>query len=60
MTADTPLKFGTAAVATADIIADSKLLQLSVLDGVLNKDELGMLIGFLQAKQDQLDTSSAL
>ena len=59
MTADTPLKFGTVAVATADIIADSKLLQLSLLDGVLNKDELGMLIRFLQAKQDQLDTSGA-
>ena len=49
------LKFGTVQVAKADVIADQSQLQLSLLDGVLNKHELGMLIKFLQAKQDALD-----
>ena len=56
MPGDTPLKFGTNVVATASIIADAKRLRLHILDGTLNKDELEMLIKFLQAKRDQLDS----
>ena len=55
MNDDLPLKFGTLAVAMADVIADSRLLQIKVGEGVLNKHELGMLIQFLQAKRDALD-----
>ena len=55
MPGDTPLKFGTNVVAAASIISDAKLLRLHILDGALNRDELGMLIKFLQAKRDQLD-----
>lgn len=58
MNGNTPLRFGTVEVAIARINADAKLLQLHLLDGVLNKDELRMLIQFLQAKQDQLDLGS--
>ena len=55
MNGEQPLKFGTLEVAMADVIADSRLLQLKVGEGVLNKHELGMLIQFLQAKRDALD-----
>ena len=55
MNGELPLKFGTLEVAVADVTADSRLLQLKVGDGVLNKHELGMLILFLQAKRDALD-----
>lgn len=57
MSGDTPLKFGTVEVATARITADGTLLQLNLLDGLLNTEELGMLIEFLSAKQDQLGAS---
>lgn len=53
MTADTPLKFGTVEVAIARVTADGKNLRLGLLEGLLTSDELGMLIKFLQAKQDQ-------
>ena len=55
MNGELPLKFGTLEVAVADVVEDSRLLQLKVGDGVLNKHELGMLIQFLQAKRDALD-----
>jgi hypothetical protein len=55
MKGNTPLKFGTVEVAAA-YVTDAKLLRLKLLDGLLNRVELGMLIQFLQAKQDQLDT----
>jgi len=44
------LKFGTVQVAKADVADDRKQLRLNLLDGVLNKHELGMLIEFLRAK----------
>ena len=56
MADETLLKFGTVQVAKADVAADQKQLQLNLLDGVLNKHELGMLIQFLQAKPEALDT----
>jgi hypothetical protein len=58
MKGDTPLKFGTVEVAAA-YVTDGKFLRLKLLDGLLNRVELGMLIRFLQAKQDQLDAPSA-
>jgi hypothetical protein len=51
----TPLKFGTVEVATAYVGADEKCLRLHLLEGRLDKDELEMLIRFLQAKRDQLE-----
>ena len=55
MKGETPLKFGTVAVAVA-YVTDGKFLRDSMLlDGLLNRVVLGMLIQFLQAKQDQLD-----
>jgi hypothetical protein len=48
------VKFGTVAVARADIVADSTLLQLHLLDGVMNKHEVGMLIKLLQEKQEKM------
>jgi hypothetical protein len=56
MTDQALLKFGTVQVAKADVADDQKQLQLNLLDGVLNKHELGMLIEFLQAKQEALAT----
>jgi hypothetical protein len=50
------MKFGTVQVAKADVADDQKQLQLNLLQGVLNKHELGMLIEFLQTKQEALDT----
>jgi hypothetical protein len=55
MTDEALLKFGTVQVAKADVAGDRKQLQLNLLDGVLNKHELGMLIEFLRAKQEILD-----
>ena len=54
MKGDTPLKFGTVEVAAA-YVTDGKFLRLKLLDGLLNRVELGMLIQFMQAKQGQLD-----
>ena len=56
MTDDGLLKFGTVQVAKADATDDQRQLRLNLLDGELNKHELGMLIEFLQAKQEALDT----
>ncbi|MEO8740231.1 MAG: hypothetical protein ABI537_11090 [Casimicrobiaceae bacterium] len=56
MSADRPLVFGTVEVAIARINANARVLQLHIRDGTLNSDELGMLIKFLQAKQDELGT----
>jgi hypothetical protein len=56
MTDGALMKFGTVQVAKADVTDDRKQLHLNLLDGVLNKHELGMLIEFLQAKQEALDT----
>jgi len=50
------LKFGTVQVVKADVADDRKQLRLNLLDGVLNKHELGMLIKFLREKQEILDT----
>ena len=50
------LKFGTVQVVKADVADDRKQLRLNLLDGVLNKPELGMLIKFLREKQEILDT----
>jgi hypothetical protein len=50
MTDETLLKFGTVQAAKADVADDCKQLRLNLLDGVLNKHELGMLIEFLRAK----------
>jgi len=55
MTDKSLLKFGTVQVAKADVADDRKQLRLNLLDGVLNKHELGMLIEFLRAKQETLD-----
>lgn len=49
-----PLKFGTVEIAAAEIIGDAMFLRLEILEGVVNKEELRMLIQFLQAKQDLL------
>lgn len=54
MNGDTPLTFGTVEVAAAYVSADARALRLELLDGALNKHELGMLIHFLKAKQEQL------
>ena len=51
----TPLRFGTAEVAGARVVGEGRLLELEIRCGALNKEELGMLIAFLQAKRDQLD-----
>ena len=56
MTDEALLKFGTVQVVKADVADDRKQLRLNLLDGVLNKHELGMLIKFLQEKQEILDT----
>jgi len=50
------LKFGTVQVVKADVADDRKQLRLNVLDGVLNRHELGMLIKFLREWQEILDT----
>ena len=56
MTDEALLKFGTVQVVKADVADDRKQLRLNLFDGVLNKHELGMLIKFLQEKQEILDT----
>ena len=56
MTDEALLKFGTVQVVKADVADDRKQLRLNLLDGVLNKHELGMLIKFLREKQEILDT----
>ena len=56
MTDEALLKFGTVQVVKADVADDRKQLRLNLLDGVLNKPELGMLIKFLREKQEILDT----
>ena len=56
MTDEALLKFGTVQVVKADVADDRKQLRLNLLDGVLNKHELGMLIKFLLGKQEILDT----
>ena len=56
MTNEALLKFGTVQVVKADVADDRKQLRLNLLDGVLNKHELGMLIKFLREKQEILDT----
>ena len=56
MTDEALLKFGTVQVVKADVAVDRKQLRLNLLDGELNKHELGMLIKFLQEKQEILDT----
>lgn len=54
MTDQTPLKFGSVQIAKADVEGDGTQLHLNLLEGVVNKHELGMLIKFLQAKQETL------
>lgn len=56
MSPGTPLMFGTVEVAVARVSKDGKSLQLNLREGQLNRDELDMLIKFLQAKHDQLDS----
>ena len=56
MTDEALLKFGTVQVVKADVADDRKQLRLNLLDGVLNKHELGMLMKFLREKQEILDT----
>jgi len=48
------MKVGTVEVKTADIVANATLLQLHLVDGVMNKHEVGMLIKMLQDKQEKM------
>jgi hypothetical protein len=52
----TPLIFGTAEITHAMVDAHSGNLRLSIREGRLNTTELRMLIDFLKAKLDQLDS----
>ena len=52
MAAPIKVKFGTVEVVAAELVADSTLLQLQLLDGVMNKHEVGMLIKLLQFRRD--------
>jgi hypothetical protein len=48
------MKIGTVEVVRAEIVADSTQLELHLLDGTMNKHEVGMLILLLQEKQEKM------
>ena len=54
MHAQPRVKFGSVEVACAEIVADGTLLQLHLLEGTMNKHEVGMLIKLLQENQEKM------
>jgi hypothetical protein len=56
MRAVIPLTFGTAEVARSLVDVEGGLLRLSIREGTLTKDKVRMMIDFLKAKFDQMDS----
>jgi hypothetical protein len=54
MMVDKPKTFGTVEVARADVVSGGIYLQLFLRDGVVNRQELGNPIQFLNTKRELL------